>query len=164
MPVAALTYGPFVGVRLIRQYWREPQFWLWWWHNQVSWGVKMLGLLAFVAASSFAVGAMVSGGIFRGANSATFVPQRLDRNMSVELFIADFDRVLRADSILYKRWKALNPVEAAEYEEYVERAAQSAWPQPVMRTPFGRALIAAASIATGDAAGRLGGKTAPERS
>jgi hypothetical protein len=119
----------------------------------VPFGVKMLGPLAFVTASSFAVGAMFSGGLFRGANSVTVVPQRLDRNMSVELFIADFDRVLRGDSILYRRWKALNPGEAAEYEKYVERAAKSASPLPVLRTPFGRALIAAASIATGDTPG-----------
>ena len=126
--------------------------------------MKMLGLLAFVASSSFAVGAMGTGRIVGGADAETFVAQPFERNMSVELFIADFDRVLRADSILYKRWKTLNPVEAAEYEKYVEIAAKTAWPRPVMRTPFGRALIAAASIATGDPTRRPGAKTAPERS
>lgn len=149
---------------MIRRYWREPRFWLWWWHNQVSFGVKMLGLLAVVASSSFVAGAVATGGIVWRANSEPFASQPLERNTSVELFIADFDRVLRADSILYKRWKALNPGEAAAYEKYVEIAAKAAWPPPVMRTPFGRALIAAASLATGDATGRVRANTAPERS
>jgi hypothetical protein len=132
----------------------------------VSFGVKMLGVLAVVATASFAMGAIGTGTIVGGAEAETFGAQHLERDMSVEdkveLFIADIDRVLRADSILYKRWKALNPVEAAEYEEYVElvgKAPTVAWPRPVMRTPLGRALTAAASIAAGDPTGRPRTKT-----
>jgi hypothetical protein len=135
----------------MRRHWKEPEFWAWWWRNRVSFGAKILAAtaLAILVVSAIAFG---SGRIGGGADADPVVTKPLGRDTRepIEIFLADFDRTLRGDSILYGRWKDLNPVEAAAYEQYVEFATNphSAWPAPELRTPFGRALVAAARVAT----------------
>ena len=41
-----------------RGYWRDPQYWRWWWRERVSGGDKLL--LGVVAAVAFLIGGIIT--------------------------------------------------------------------------------------------------------
>ena len=121
---------------------REPQIgeWWWWWRNHAPYDVKMFFVVLLIG------GLIAAVAITRGGEASGSADSLVSRPSGSLRTTEDFDATLRSESSLYDRWKRLNPVEAAAFEEYVDalRAGSTARP-PTLFTPFGRALVAAAS-------------------
>ena len=124
--------------------WRDPWYWRWWWHQRAPFVLKVV--LAVVLCSPMV--AYVALQAENGSDAARPLAPAADA--PVAMFAEDFDDTLRSESILYDRWKKLNPVEAAAYERYADavRIGIPARPPVAVVTPLGRALVAAATIAS----------------
>jgi hypothetical protein len=134
---------------VIKRQWVDPRFWAWSWRYRASSDTKLKVVLlaAMIAISAVLVGTGNEDGAVAHERAVTR-PLEPDARLAVEMF-GDLDRTLRSESLLYDRWRRLNPVEAAAYEEYADEVARQAFsaPAPSLRTPFGRALVAAARLA-----------------
>lgn len=121
-------------------------YWRWWWRHHASFSVKLS--LAFVLVCALGVVYMTATRAEQSVSVSAASPPS-----AAPTFADDFDLPLRNESLLYQRWKTLNPLEAANYEAYADQVKIGLAPEPpVMRTPLGRALVAAARIAADDEA------------
>jgi hypothetical protein len=119
--------------------------WYLWWHRRVTTDAKILAAVAVVSV-------VVYIGIPRSGNSGESVSGPEPRAASPGVpFVERFDAILRDESVLYDRWKAMNPKEAVDYERYADAVKLGLAPKPPeLRTPLGRALMQAASAGADD--------------
>jgi hypothetical protein len=82
--------------------------------------------------------------VLQGRQPPSEAPPRRPHTPAFVSF-ADVDRELRSGT-LFGRWADSNPAELARYEEYMS-VAPAGVSAPAMVTPFGRALVLAASLA-----------------